>query len=209
MFNTTTATATINPSEFTSDYISAGINDNVFLKEVNVKKSPTGKDFLEIIFENADGQTASLSEWKNEKGLYTKTDDDLQRADNAQFGRMMQIINCFYETIEDTTLNSFADMVNWVSSKLTPMIATKKALRLKVVYDKKGYTTISRNGIFVEPMTVEKTQIKKFARDLFERPVQADNEANADPLAGNSIQGSESQSSNPFEGAGKDDEMPF
>lgn len=209
MFNTTTATATINPSEFTSDYISAGINDNVFLKEVNVKKSPTGKDFLEIIFENADGQTASLSEWKNEKGLYTKTDDDLQRADNAQFGRMMQIINCFYETIEDTTLNSFADMINWVSSKLTPMIATKKALRLKVVYDKKGYTTISRNGIFVEPMTVEKTQIKKFARDLFERPVQADNEAVADPLAGNSIQGSESQSSNPFEGAGKDDEMPF
>lgn len=209
MFNTTTATATINPSEFTSDYISAGINDNVFLKEVNVKKSPTGKDFLEIIFENADGQTASLSEWKNEKGLYTKTDDDLQRADNAQFGRMMQIINCFYETIEDTTLNSFADMINWVSSKLTPMIATKKALRLKVVYDKKGYTTISRNGIFVEPMTVEKTQIKKFARDLFERPVQADNEAAADPLAGNSIQGSESQSSNPFEGAGNDDAMPF
>lgn len=209
MFNTTTATATINPSEFTSDYISAGINDNVFLKEVNIKKSPTGKDFLEIIFENADGQTASLSEWKNEKGLYTKTDDDLQRADNAQFGRMMQIINCFYETIEDTTLNSFADMINWVSSKLTPMIATKKALRLKVVYDKKGYTTISRNGIFVEPMTVEKTQIKKFARDLFERPVQADNEAAADPLAGNSIQGSESQSSNPFEGAGNDDAMPF
>ena len=209
MFNTTTATATINPSEFTSDYISAGINDNVFLKEVNVKKSPTGKDFLEIIFENADGQTASLSEWKNEKGLYTKTDDDLQRADNAQFGRMMQIINCFYETIEDTTLNSFADMINWVSSKLTPMIATKKALRLKVVYDKKGYTTISRNGIFVEPMTVEKTQIKKFARDIFERPVQADNEAAADPLAGNSIQGSESQSSNPFEGAGNDDAMPF
>lgn len=209
MFNTTTATATINPSEFTSDYISAGINDNVFLKEVNVKKSPTGKDFLEIIFENEAGQTASLSEWKNEKGLYTKTDEDLQRADNAQFGRMMQIINCFYETIEDTTLNSFADMINWVSSKLTPMIATKKALRLKVVYDKKGYTTISRNGIFVEPMTVTETQIKKFARDLFERPVQADNEATADPLAGNSIQGSESQSSSPFEGTGNDDTMPF
>ena len=209
MFNTTTATATINPSEFTSDYMSAGINDNVYLKEVNVKKSPTGKDFLEIVFENEDGQTASLSEWKNEKGLYTKTDDDLQKADNAQFGRMMQIINCFYETIEDTTLNSFVDMINWVSSKLTPMIATKKALRLKVVYDKKGYTTISRNGIFVEPMTVEETQIKKFARDLFERPVQADNEANADPLAGNSTQGSESTPSNPFANEGAKDELPF
>ena len=55
MFNTTTATATINPSEFTSDYMSAGINDNVYLKEVSVKKSPTGKDFLEIVFENENG----------------------------------------------------------------------------------------------------------------------------------------------------------
>lgn len=204
MYNTTTAT--INTGEFTSDYMSAGINDNVFLKEVNVKKSPTGKDFLEIIFENEAGQTASMSEWKNEKGMYTKTDEDLQRADNAQFGRMMQIINCYYPTIEDTTLNTFADMINWVSSKLTPMIATKKALRLKVVYDKKGYTTISRNGIFVEPMTVEQTQIKQFARDLFERPVQADNEAKADPLTGNSTPGSESQS-DPFED--KSDDMPF
>lgn len=204
MYNTTTAT--INTGEFTSDYMSAGINDNVFLKEVNVKKSPTGKDFLEIIFENEAGQTASMSEWKNEKGMYTKTDEDLQRADNAQFGRMMQIINCYYPTIEDTTLNTFADMINWVSSKLTPMIATKKALRLKVVYDKKGYTTISRNGIFVEPMTVEQTQIKQFARDLFERPVQADNEAKADPLAGNSTPDSESKS-DPFED--KSGDMPF
>lgn len=207
MYNT--ATAVINSEEFTSDYMPVGINDNVYLKEVNVRKSTSGKDFLEIVFENENGQTASMSEWKNEKGLYIKTDEDLQKADNSQFGRLMQIINCYYASIEDTTLNSFLDMINWVSSKLVPMIATRKALRLKVVYDKKGYTTISRNGIFVEPMTVEKTQIKKFARDLFERPVQADNEATADPLAGNSIQGSESQSSNPFEGAGKDDEMPF
>lgn len=180
MYNT--KTAIVNNNEFTSDYMPVGINDNVFLKEVNIKKSTTGKDFLEIIFENSEGQTASMSEWKNEKGMYVKTDEDLQKADNAQFGRLMQIIGCFYAEIEDTTLNSFTDMINWVSSKLTPMIANKIKLRLKVVYDKKGYTTISKNGIFVEPMTVETSQIKKFARDLFERPVQADNEASADPL---------------------------
>ena len=190
MYNT--KTAIVNNNEFTSDYMPVGINDNVFLKEVNVKKSPTGKDFLEIIFENSEGQTASMSEWKNEKGMYVKTDEDLQRADNAQFGRLMQIIGCFYAEIEDTTLNSFTDMINWVSSKLTPMIANKIKLRLKVVYDKKGYTTISKNGIFVEPMTVETSQIKKFARDLFERPVQADNEASADPLT-NSIPDTENK----------------
>lgn len=190
MYNT--KTAIVNNNEFTSDYMPVGINDNVLLKEVNVKKSPTGKDFLEIVFENSEGQTASMSEWKNEKGMYVKTDEDLQKADNAQFGRLMQIIGCFYTEIEDTTLNSFADMINWVSSKLTPVIANKTTLRLKVVYDKKGYTTISKNGIFVEPMTVESSQIKKFARDLFERPVQADNEASADPLT-NSIPDAENK----------------
>lgn len=190
MYNT--KTAIVNNNEFTSDYMPVGINDNVFLKEVNVKKSPTGKDFLEIVFENSEGQTASMSEWKNEKGMYVKTDEDLQKADNAQFGRLMQIIGCFYAEIEDTTLNSFVDMINWVSSKLTPVIANKTKLRLKVVYDKKGYTTISKNGIFVEPMTVESSQIKKFARDLFERPVQADNEASADPLT-NSIPDTENK----------------
>lgn len=182
MYNT--KTAIINSEEFVSDYMPVGINDNVTIKEVNVRKSPTDKDFLEIIFENNAGQTVSMSEWKNEKNMWIKTDEDLQKRDNAQFGRLMQIINCYYPTIEDVTLNTFKEMIDWIKSKLEPMIATKKDLRLKVVYDKRGYTTVSSNGIFVEPMTTEPSQIKKFARDLFERPVQADNEAKADPLTG-------------------------
>lgn len=183
MYNTTTATATTNNEEFVSSYMPTGINENVNLKEVTVKKSPTGKDFLEIIFENDKEQTASMSIWKNEKNQWIKTDEDLQQRDNQQFGRLMQIINCYYPTIADTTLNSFLDMINWVKSQLDPMIATKKNLRLKVVYDKRGYTTISSNGIFVEPMDVENSQVKLFKRDTLERPVQADVEPSADPLA--------------------------
>lgn len=182
MYNT--KTAVINSEEFVSDYMPVGINNDVTIKEVNVRKSPTDKDFLEIVFENKAGQTVSMSEWKNEKNMWVKTDEDLQKRDNAQFGRLMQIINCYYPTIEDVTLNTFKEMIDWIKSKLDPMVATKKDLRLKVVYDKRGYTTVSSNGIFVEPMTTEPSQIKKFARDLFERPVQADNEAKADPLAG-------------------------
>lgn len=181
MFNT--KTATINNEEFNSTYMPVGINESVNLKEVNVKTSPTGKDFLEIVFENKAGQTASMSEWKNEKNQWVKTDEALQERDNAQFGRLMQIINCFYPSIEDVTLNTFKDMINWVKSKLDPMIATKKDLRLKVVYDKRGYTTISSNGIYVEPVDVETSQVKLFKRDLLERPVQADAETSTDPLA--------------------------
>ena len=180
MYNTNTAIT--NNDEFVSSYMPAGINENVFLKSVEAKKSPTGKDFLEITFENKEGQTAQMSEWKNEKSMWIKTDEDLQRRDNMQFGRIMQIINCYFPKIEGE-FNTFKEMIDWVQSTLTPMIATKKALRLKVVYDKNNYTQVSKNGIFVEPMDKADTEIKKFARDNFERQVVADVETSADPLA--------------------------
>lgn len=180
MYNTNTAIT--NNDEFVSSYMPAGINENVFLKSVEAKKSPTGKDFLEITFENKEGQTAQMSEWKNEKSMWIKTDEDLQRRDNMQFGRIMQIINCYFPKIEGE-FNTFKEMIDWVQSTLTPMIATKKALRLKVVYDKNNYTQVSKNGIFVEPMDKAETEIKKFARDNFERQVVADVETSTDPLA--------------------------
>ena len=88
MFNT--KNAVITNTESNGNYMPAGINENVHLKEVNVNVSPTGLDFLEIVFENKDGQTVSMSEWQNKKGLYTKTDEDLQRADDRQL-RMLSL----------------------------------------------------------------------------------------------------------------------
>ncbi len=181
MYNT--KTATINDQEFVSSYMDAGIHDNVTLKEVNVKKSPTGKDFLEIVFEDSEGKTATMTEWKNEKNMWIKTDEDLQHRDDLQFGRIMQIINCYTSSAEGE-FNTFAEMINWVKQTLDPMISSKKLLRLKTNYDKNNYVRVSTNGIFIEPMDVEKTQIKKFARDNFEKQVVADVETNtSDPFS--------------------------
>lgn len=177
-----TKTATTNNQEFNSSYMSVGINENITLKEVNVNKSPQGLDFLEIVFENEQGQTANMSEWKNVKNIYIKTDEDLQNRDNMQFGRILQIIDCFYPERPEFEGTSFVEMINWVKNTLTPMIALKKKLRLKVIYDKKGYTTVSKNGIFVEAMDVLGSQIKLFKRDTLERPIQADVEPAVDPL---------------------------
>ena len=88
-----TKTATVNATEFTSSYMPVGINENITLKEVNVNKTQNGRDFLEIIFENEHGQTATMTEWKNEKNMWIKTDEDLQRRDDAQFGRILQVID--------------------------------------------------------------------------------------------------------------------
>lgn len=179
MYNTKTATT--NNEEFSSNYMPVGINENVTLKEVNCNKTPQGRDFLEIVFENEQGQTATMTEWKNEKNMWIKTDEDLQKRDNTQFGRICQIIDCYYPSRPDAELNTFVDMINWVKQMLDPMVATKKKLRLKVSYDKKGYTRVSQYGIFVEDMSITDSQIKLFKNDLMEKPVVADKENN-DPL---------------------------
>lgn len=178
MFSTKTAVF-----DSSNKYMNAGINDNVTLKEVNVLKSPNGRDYLEIIFEDANGAIASLTEWKNEKNMWIKTDEELQRRDNQQFGRMLQILKCYFETIEDVELNTFVDMITWVKSKLDTVISEKKLLRLKTTYDNKGFIRVSTYGIFVEPMDVEETQIVLTGRDKTTRPeIKVDDEKSTDPL---------------------------
>lgn len=201
MYNT--KTATINNEEFNSNYIPVGINDNITLKEVSVEKSPQGKDFLRVTFENEAGQTAEFTEWKNEKNMWIKTDADLQNKDNQQFGRIIQLINCF-TTTPDVEINSFDEMIKWVKGILDPFIKDKKKLRLKVIYNKNGYTQVSKYGTYVEPMDVTESQIKLFKNDLLERPVKADAEKPADPLATNPI-----KVDTPVTEIGDINELPF
>ena len=178
-----TKTATTSNTEFTSSYMPVGINENVTLKEVNVNKTPQGRDFLEIIFENEQGQTATMTEWKNEKNMWIVTDEDLQKRDDTQFGRILQVIDAVKGTHEEFEGSSFVEMINWAKNQLAiNPDDLQAALRLKVVYDKKGFTKVSTLGIFVERMGVEQSQIKLWKNDLLERPVVADTEPAADPL---------------------------
>ena len=176
-----TKTATTNNNEFNSSYMPVGINENVTFKEVNVNKTPQGRDFLEIIFENENGQTATMTEWKNEKNMWIKTDEDLQKRDDQQFGRILQVMDAVKGGHNDFEGSSFVEMINWVKTCLTD--GDNNPVRLKVVYDKKGFTKVSSLGIFVEPMSVTESQIKLWKNDLLERPVVADVEPAADPLS--------------------------
>ena len=91
-------------------------------------------------------------------------------------------------------------MITWVKETLDK--AEKTKLRLKVSYDNKGYTKVSTYGRFVENMNIKKEEssIKKFARDLFERPVIADKEKSSDPLTNPSVSTPETST---------DDDLPF
>ena len=177
-----TKTATTNNQEFTSSYIPVGINEYITVKEVNINEA-NGKPFLEIVFENAQGQTATMTEWKNEKNMWIKTDEDLQNRDNQQLGRILQVIDAVKGKHDEFEGSSFIEMITWAKQQLaTNPSDLGQALRLKICYNKKGYTRVSNLGIFVEPMSVkqEESQIKLFKNDLMERPVQPDKED--DPL---------------------------
>ena len=168
----------------TSKYMSAGIKDNVKLAEVRVDKSPNGNDFIEITFSDEDGRTVTMTEWKNKINSWIKDETELQKNDDKQFGRILQILSCFYpDEALQVELDSFSSMINWVNTMLGNVIANNKPLRLKIVYNNSGYTTTSHNGIFIEPMDVAQTEIEKLPRDRFERPVVADQEPSTDPLA--------------------------
>ena len=153
MYSTKTATVA-----FESNYMPVGINENITLKEVNVNKTPNGRDFLEIIFQNEQGQTATMTEWKNEKNMWIKTDEDLQKRDDQQFGRILQVIDAVKGGHNDFEGSSFVEMITWAKNCLND--GNDYLVRLKVTYDKNGYTQVSKNGIFIEPMSVEESQIK-------------------------------------------------
>lgn len=199
-----TKTATTNNTEFTSSYMPVGINDNITLKEVNVNKTPNGRDFLEIVFENENGQTATMTEWKNEKNMWIKTDEDLQRRDNQQFGRILQVIDAVKGGHNDFEGSSFVEMITWAKTCLSD--GESATVRLKVTYDKNGYTQVSKNGIFVEAMNVTESQIKLWKSDLLERPVQADEEKPADPLANQAMSDFSTPVTETSTGA---DDLPF
>ena len=117
--------------------------------------------------------------------MWIKTDAELQQRDNQQFGRILQNVKCFYDEVPQAEFNTFIDMINWVKSLLDGKIAEKKLLRLKTTYDKKGFVRVSKNGIYVEPMSVTETQIVITGRDVLVRPeIPVDKEQpTKDPLS--------------------------
>lgn len=165
-------------------YIPAGIQENVALKSARVTTSPQGNLFLEIVFEK-DGATLIQTEWKPTQ-FGNMTVEDVQKKEDNQFSRMMQILLCFYKD-EELIFNSttFEGWAKEISDYLIKADKTK-LLRVKIVYNNKGYTTLPTYAkyTFIEPMTISKedSTIVELGIDKFTRPIVADKEEVVDPI---------------------------
>lgn len=165
-------------------YIPVGIQENVALKSAKVTTSPNGNLFLEITFEK-DGATLTQTEWKPTK-FGNMSDEDLQKKEDTQFSRMMQILLCFYKD-EELIFNatSFEGWAEEVANYLN-RADKSKLLRMKIVYNNKNYTTLPTYAkyTFIESMSIskEESSIIELGIDKFTRSVIADQESNIDPL---------------------------
>ena len=135
-------------------YLSAGIHDNVLLDSYRTETSVAGNTFIELKFVK-DGQSVLVTEWEPSKGPNTNDADFNNKCDN-QFKRIDQILSCFYPDDKDREFEGedFKDLVAWVIDKLDK--ADKSILlRVKVVYNDKGYTTLPKYAkyTFIEPMS--------------------------------------------------------
>jgi hypothetical protein len=165
-------------SDFKSKYMNAGINEGVSIDKVEVKVSPNGNKMFVITFINEQGQTAVHTEWEPKMAPWMKDKSDLERNQARQFKKMLQILMCYYT---DEQINfegeDFMSFANYIATMLNAADKTKK-LRLKLVYNKDGYTTIPTavDDTFIEPMSVTESKIQITAKDIVVRPVIADKE---------------------------------
>lgn len=159
-------------------FIPAGIQENVALKSARVAESPTGRKFFEVVFEK-NGATLTQTEWKPDNKNGQLSDEDVQRKEDNQFSRTMQLLLCFYKDEElvfnGTNFEEFAkEVVDYLNKA-----DKSKLLRVKITYNDKGYTTLPSYAkyTFIEPMILPEGQtsaITELRIDNFTKPVVAD-----------------------------------
>lgn len=136
-----------------SNYLEAGIHDNVKFVSARKAESPNGNKFIEFTFEK-DGKKLVHTEW--EPTAIPGMEDNSQTKATNQVARIMRILQCFYpKNLLVFTGDSYDSFVSWVVSMLES--ANKDILlKVKVVYNNKGYTTLPSytKFAFIEPMVI-------------------------------------------------------
>jgi hypothetical protein len=177
---------TLNNSSNNTKYLEAGIHDNVKFTSVKTAVSPTGKNFIEFRFEK-DGKELVHTEWEPRERAEDTEEQNQNKATN-QVTRINRILRCFYpKEVLNFTGSSYKEFTNWVVAMLNA--ANKDTLlKVKVVYNKDGYTTLPSYVSFaaIEPMNIpmgfyeegeNESMIKEIKGiDLFVKPVVSDKE---------------------------------
>lgn len=159
----------------TKTYLEAGLQENLELTEVVYKPTETS-EFLAFYFINEDGtKTLSHTEWpkKMKKPINELNDSEKEiyiSLINRQKKLVHQIVSAILGQDISLTGNSFKEFAQNTVKALEGKFSGKK-VRAKVVYDYRGFTSLANNPDFrfIEPMSVEKSEIQILDTDKLTR----------------------------------------
>ena len=166
----------------TSNFIEAGIQENVKISGVRVDTSINGNDFIEFAFKKANSGTATHTEWKPNKSS-SDTDETFNERCKKQYARMLQILLCFYtkeqlKEVAQPNFSEFKDLTEWVKKMLEKADLENTSLRVKFIYNDNDFISLPRYAkyTFIEPMTIksEDSQIRILGIDKVKRYIKAD-----------------------------------
>ena len=164
-------------------WITPGIHENLKLVDVKYDISKNGKEFLAFYVENEKGDTVSCTEWPfNPRKPFeqmdaTEKETAISIIEN-QKSKVKQIVEVFKPNF-NISAESFKDFAEKTIAFLGDSYKNKP-IRLKVVFDKRGWTTFgqSARAVFVENMSIaeDASKIRILPSDKLIRPAQPDDE---------------------------------
>jgi hypothetical protein len=174
-------TGTLNASNAPT-FIPAGIHTNLRMVDIKYGTTEKGNEFLAFYFENEKGDKLSHTEWppKPSKPISAMSVEEkrtfLEYNIEGQMARLKQIIEVFKK---DPSLE--ADNFKELAMQIIAFLGDSykdKLIRVKVVYDNKGFTTLPKNArnTFIESADIaeDKSSIRQLPSDKFERPNKGD-----------------------------------
>jgi len=150
-------------------YIPPGVHENVELIEVKYGVSKNNNEFFAVTVKDDKGRTVTGTEWptifdrakdtiRDGKVIRTKEENYINTV-NDQKSRIKQILSVFLPEVPNYTVSSWKEFIQKAIELLGDSYKGKK-VRIKSIYDYKGFVVLATKGIFIEPMSVGKADSK-------------------------------------------------
>lgn len=172
-----------------STWLQPGKHDNLKLVDVKQGVSKNGKNFIAFYVENTQGDKVSCTKFEDTfkvpfDQLSTKEQENAIYFSNKKNSIIKQIVEVFKPNC-NIQASSFKELIEKTIAFLGDSYKDVP-IRLKVVYDNKGWATFgeSDRSVFIEPMTVseEDSKIRILVSDQMTRPAQPDKDANIETI---------------------------
>lgn len=150
-----------------TNFIDTGIHENVEMTNIEYKISPNGNKMIVFSFAAPTGETLTHTEWEPK-------DNDPEKEKAKQLNQIQRIKQIAVSVIPENEFVIEAKDFEEFCRKTQFIIGNRyvgKKLRIKVVYNNGGYTSLPNYGYFIEPMSVpqEKSKLKIISIDRMTR----------------------------------------